>query len=144
MIGGRCAYCFTVFSGDTGDRVGSSMDRGHDTGDVIRSGGQICRVTGLAGMGAGWRPMLVAVGEPANPQDQIPELGGHRSEASAPMDAGAGNVPMVSDCSPCRPGLTGCFGRAVHLRVDRRTEGELPDSFGKPAQDDFAGVADDR
>ena len=95
-------------------------------------------------MGAGWRPLLVAVGEPPNPHYEVSELSGHRGEAGAPMGPSAGNVPMVSDRPPRRPGLAGCVGRAVQLGADRWAKAELLSTFGKPTQDELTGVADDR
>lgn len=120
------------------------MDRSHHARDVTRSGGQVCWAASVAGMGEGWRPVLAAVGKPSNPQNEVPELSGHWSEASAPMDAGAGNVPVVNDRPPRRPRLTVCVGRTVQLRADRWAEGELTGSFDEATQDDLAGVAGDR
>jgi hypothetical protein len=95
-------------------------------------------------MGAGWRPVLVVVGEPSDPQYQVPEFGSHRSRDGAPVDAGADDVEVVSDGSPFRPGLAGCVGRAVQLRADRWVGGVLLGSFGEAVQDQGAGVAGDR
>jgi hypothetical protein len=144
VVGGGGTYRFAVPSGDVSNRVGGGMDRGHHRGDVSESGRQVCRVADVAGLGAGWRPLLVAEGEPSNPQDEILELDGHQCGAGDLVDAGAGNVPVVSDRPKLGPCLAGCVGCAVQLRADRWAEGQLLGSFGQPAHDEFAGVDDDR
>jgi hypothetical protein len=72
VVGGGGAYRLAVFSSDAVNRVSGSMDCSHHTGDVTRSGGQVCWIADVAGMGAGWRPVLVTVGEPSDPQDPSP------------------------------------------------------------------------
>jgi hypothetical protein len=60
------------------------------------------------------------------------------------VDASADDVEVVSDSSPLWPDLARRIGRALQLSAERRAGGELPGSFGQAAQDELAGVTDDR
>jgi hypothetical protein len=42
VVGGGGAYRLAVFSSDAVNRVSDGMDCSHHTGDVTRSGGQVC------------------------------------------------------------------------------------------------------
>jgi hypothetical protein len=134
VVGGR----------DVGQGVGRVVDCGQDRGKSVGVGGKVGGLTGEACVAAGGCPSRVAVGEPADPQDQVADLGSYRTHAGAFMDSGAEEVPFVGDRPPGGAGECQGPGAVVELRLDRGVKPETGSAPRETADDDFAAVSRDR
>jgi hypothetical protein len=73
-------HSFPVLDSAMGDGVSGGVDGGHYGDHVAGSRSQICQITGQAGVAAGWRSLLVTVGEPADPESEPPMISSARAE----------------------------------------------------------------
>jgi hypothetical protein len=94
------------------DGVGGVVNGAERGPEAAGGAGEVCRVSGRAGVGTMRGPAGIVVGEPSGPQDEVVEFGGDRGDVAAVVGAGADGVPVAGDRAEGGPCLAEGVGRA--------------------------------